>query len=343
MTASLLTQSFLFKKILGQEQAKRLLWNALKNKRIAPAYIFYGPEGVGRRLAARFFAAALNCAELGCGVCPSCHKILNDQHPDVSFIYPEVKDIKIENVREIQRMMSLKLYEGKWRIVVLDPADSLNETSSNCLLKILEEPPAFSSIILISRNPYNLLPTIQSRAQDVAFYPVSLLQIEQTLREEGFEQEQAHFLSRASLGCFGRLEGLKSAKGKENREQILKILTAVSQSSVKKVLQYSEKLVLASREQGREYLLEVFDFLVLWYRDLLWIKSQGCEEGLFYPVEKKELMQQAQRLSLKDIQSGLIWLLEAVGLLKHNAHAELTLVATFLRLMGGFGTKEISL
>src|SRR5581483_813372 len=102
---------------------------------LAPTYVFHGPEGVGRRHTARVLACAVNCLTApgaGCGKCNACHKILTDQHPDVILVVAEVKDIKIEAIREIQRVMGLKLFEGRWRFFVLDGAEHLNEASAHC-------------------------------------------------------------------------------------------------------------------------------------------------------------------------------------------------------------------
>jgi DNA polymerase-3 subunit delta' len=133
-----------FDQIRGQESAVTLLRNALRNGRLAHAYIFLGPEGVGKRLTALTLAKALNCqsppteAEC-CEKCSSCLKVNSSNHADVIVVEPAGEVMKIDQVRDLQRRLRYRPMEGGKRACILDSADSLNEAASNALLKTLEE------------------------------------------------------------------------------------------------------------------------------------------------------------------------------------------------------------
>lgn len=160
--------------VFGQDYAVTLLSHAMKHQRLAQSYLFYGPEGVGKRHTAERLAMAVNCLTgegVACGHCVSCRKLLNGSHPDWFIVQPlEGKSgIGIEQIRQLQPLMAHRPFEGRRRVVVIDPIDKLEGPASNALLKLLEEPSADNLLILISHQPESLLPTIRSRCQMVRF------------------------------------------------------------------------------------------------------------------------------------------------------------------------------
>ncbi len=165
-----------FEDVNGQERAAGSLKTAIRKNRPAHAYIFAGPDGCGRSLLARNFAKALNCgypSASPCGSCPSCVKIDNDTHPDVRWIRkdPDSREIKINQIREIEAGMILKPYEAAYKVFIIVEAERMNPAASNAFLKTLEEPPRDSVVVLITRKPQDLLPTIVSRSQVIRLRP----------------------------------------------------------------------------------------------------------------------------------------------------------------------------
>ncbi len=182
-----------FSDIRGQDRAVRMLRAAIGRGRVHHAYLFAGPEGVGKELLARTFAQALDC-EKGdgdaCGACVACRKIAHGNHPDVRLVMPEAeavarkllakadiegtpsRDIRVEQVRDLRAKLALKAVEGRRRVAILVPADRMNPTAQNVLLKTLEEPPPDTTLILISSASDALLPTIRSRCARVLFGPL---------------------------------------------------------------------------------------------------------------------------------------------------------------------------
>jgi len=167
-----------FEDVKGQDTAAGFLKTAIKNQKLAHAYIFAGPRLSGRALLARNFAKAVNCEDsenAPCDLCPACRKIDKDTHPDVKWIKRDEKasEIKIEQIRELQNRIILKPYEGKYKVAVVVNAELMTIEASNSFLKTLEEPPANSIFILIVERPKDLLPTIASRCQVVRLRPLA--------------------------------------------------------------------------------------------------------------------------------------------------------------------------
>jgi len=178
-----------FDSIIGNERAIELLRSSIAQGRVAHAYLFAGPPGVGKGLVARELAKALNCEgqeARPCNACVSCRKIDHETHPDVLWFRPAgaMRMIRVEQVAEFLQAAAFKPYEGLWKVFVLVDADRLNVQSQNKVLKTLEEPGEGTVIILTSALPDALLPTIRSRCQRVAFHPIARELVERYLIEQ---------------------------------------------------------------------------------------------------------------------------------------------------------------
>ncbi len=187
-----------FKDIPGNDGVKRILRLALERGRVPGSLIFGGPEGVGKTAMALTLAKALNCLTLtsdSCDACPSCRAVDAGRHPDVMVLTAEVRDVKIEQTRLVKQLAYLRPMSGRRRVFVVGEAENLNEASANSILKVLEEPPAFSHIVLVTPSPYALLPTIRSRCQSLTFSAIAREEIEKILTERDFSREQARVLS----------------------------------------------------------------------------------------------------------------------------------------------------
>ncbi|HSR12717.1 MAG TPA: DNA polymerase III subunit delta', partial [Thermodesulfobacteriota bacterium] len=208
-----------FEDILGQEKALGAIRKALNNGKLAHAYLFVGPEGVGKRLSAVTLAKAMNCRSPrtdgdACEKCPSCVKVNTSNHADVVLIEPEGDAnpiIKIDQIREMQKKLRFRPAEGGRRACILDSADLMNDQASNALLKTLEEAPAETHIFLITSRPHRLLATIQSRCQWVRFRPLSVENVSEILkRKKSIDSEKVPFLASLAGGSAGRSELLSS-------------------------------------------------------------------------------------------------------------------------------------
>ena len=173
-----------FNQIFGQEKPKQIIKKAVQGNNLAHTYLFYGQESIGKKKVAIELAKSLNCISSikgdPCDKCISCQKIESRIHPDFFFVEPLKNTpaareavIKIEAIRELQRKLAYHPYEGKVKVAVIDDADLMNASAANSFLKTLEEPPSSTILIIISSNPFKLLPTIISRCQTIQFQPLN--------------------------------------------------------------------------------------------------------------------------------------------------------------------------
>ena len=173
------------------------------------AYLFAGPEGGGKQLGARAFAAALLCKEGGCGECRDCRLALEDKHPNQAIVEPEGRDIHVDTVRtEIWHPAFRTAPEPGRKVFVIREADRLNPAAADVLLKVLEEPPADAVLLLLSARPDELPETVLSRCHTVSFLPLSEEFVVRTLTQEGAEASRAALAARLSGGNLGRARRL---------------------------------------------------------------------------------------------------------------------------------------
>ena len=191
-----------FESIIGQERPIRFLTQILQKRSIPHAMLFTGVDGIGKQTTARALGMALNCLNpvgvSACGECPPCQKVISGTHPDMITVKPEGAFIKIDQVRAVSRQLRFAPLEGNWRVVIINDAQALNLEASNAILKILEEPPKGTVIILTATQTTDLLPTIVSRCQQVAFRPIPYEKVAEVLVSYGdlTDKRQQHLLYR---------------------------------------------------------------------------------------------------------------------------------------------------
>ena len=209
--------------ICDQEQAVRALRAHLARRRIAPAYLFVGPDGVGKRLAALEFTKAMNCDRgdgEGCGACGQCHRIEKRLHPDVHSLEPQgaSQTIQMDDVRHLLGRIALRPYMGRRSVVIVNGAERLTEEAANSLLKALEEPPGQTTFLLLTINPAYCLPTIVSRCQCLRFQRLAPDTIAAWLvRHEQADVSAAHDVSRLARGSLSRARELIGRREADQR------------------------------------------------------------------------------------------------------------------------------
>lgn len=279
----------LFRDLIGQREARAVLQGALRSGRVAHAYLFVGPDGVGRRPAALAFAQALLCTarlpvagqvspsgggDEACGVCLACRKVASGTHPDLRVVAPggrtesgaERRAVGIEQIRDLKREAAYPPYEARWKVFIVEDAEAMRAEAANSLLKVLEEPPAQSVIVLLSESASALLPTIVSRSQIVRFVPVPPAEIAAALIERaGVPPERAPLLAALSAGRPG-LALRKAAGGEavlEFRQEVVKSLGAAAGGGAVKRLDAAEAV---SRQ--KDDIERWLDTALLWIRDV---------------------------------------------------------------------------
>lgn len=317
--------------VLGQPLAVRLLQQAIATDRVAHAYLFHGPGGIGKRTVALELAKALNCLKPEAGACDhclSCKKIGSGSHPDLLCIEPEGRTIRIEQMRELQRQLYLRPGEGRWRVGIVNGADRMGTEAANSALKLLEEPPGYAVLILLAANLSGVLPTIMSRCQVISFRPMVPDTIIPALEGRGVGGAQAAVAAALSGGSLGRALQLAGdddvAKRREETRRLLANLTHMDDAAL---LGAAEEL-----EKRKEELADWFEVLLLWLRDAL-IVAEVAESRLLVNVDGEPFLQElARRHGASAIRSMLNAVVEAGTHMQRNANTRLVLDVMFLRL-----------
>uniref|UniRef100_A0A7C3SK32 DNA polymerase III subunit delta n=1 Tax=Desulfobacca acetoxidans TaxID=60893 RepID=A0A7C3SK32_9BACT len=327
---------FAFRHILGQERVIGYLKAARRAGRLAHAYLFLGPEGVGKETTARALAAALNCEAAladgdACGACPSCVRLAAGTHPDYLEIRPTSEgrqpQIKIEQIRELRRLTAYPPMAGGWRAALIKPAEALNDAAANALLKTLEEPPPQHLLILTGGVEADLFPTIVSRCQKLAFAPLPIPLVEEELVKKGLPRPQATLLAAISGGSLGRALALDPEELLRCRDHIVADLRRLPQGSASAVLDWAQSLAKSVSEADRFLLLAQ-----LWYRDLLLLHCGGPRSLLAHQDRLADLEQEVRQGAPRSWFLNFAALAAAQRHLTANLNPELTLDILGFRL-----------
>jgi DNA polymerase-3 subunit delta' len=194
------------------------------------AWLFTGPPGSGRSMAARAFAAALQCPDGGCGHCDACHTVLAGTHADVEVVSTELLSIGVRDTRALVRRATLSPAGGRWQVIVMEDADRLTESAGNVLLKAIEEPVARTVWMLCSPSLEDVLPTIRSRCRHVLLRtPPAHAVAEVLVRRDGVDPAMAGFAARAAQGHIGRAKRLATdEKARLRRQDVLRLPTSLA-------------------------------------------------------------------------------------------------------------------
>ncbi len=318
-----------FESIIGHSQQKDILRRAISNRRIAHAYLFEGPDGIGKRLMALAFARALLCDKhSGCGECAACRKVDNNIHPDVHILESPETTIKIDQVRELQQQLTLRPLEGQYKFCVIENAEKFTTNAANALLKTLEEPQPNTIIILLSGQPEKLLTTIRSRCQKLPFRRLAKEQIEEVLSHR-LELDQLHIsiLAALSEGSFKRALGAKQDIYLEKRRELIQTLSGLSAGSNIPTLTFAEELA-ADKEHIDDYL----DIFQAFFRDIM-LLQYGRPETDVVNLDMKELLyREAESISAHSLQHKLKYLTEARYHLQRNVNRQLALEVMLLHI-----------
>jgi DNA polymerase-3 subunit delta' len=303
-----------FDSFIGNRKNIDRLQAKLRQDRFPHGLLFSGPDGIGKRTCALMVAKALNCANTTtgdfCDSCGQCHKIDAGTHPDVIRIGLEedASEIKIAQIREAIRMLDFRPLEGRNKVFIIDPANLLNASSANALLKGLEEPPDNSYFILITNSLHALLPTVRSRCQSYAFTPLSLDELRKYGTLQGSSDELTLRWSRGSIGTFHTLD---AEALKVQREAILTFFeTAVlaSPEELRELLSVSKEAAGTKQDFGAN--LEMIGVVLM---DLLYLKQRRSDS-----VINCDIRDRLENLSERISTETLIRLSEFLGFMESS-------------------------
>lgn len=324
-----------FDKIVDQKPAVKILREELQSERINHAYLFTGKEGVGKKTLAFEFVKALLCLKKetdGCNSCINCKKIDHFNHPDVKLLEKEEgsKQIKIDQIRELQKEISYKPYETDWKIYIIDGADNMTLPAANSLLKILEEPPSYAVIILLAEKINQLLPTVISRCQQVKLSNISQEKIREYLsqeKEQNIESKQIRLYSMLAQGSLGRAQELiNNDDFFDKREEILKVLSRLPDLSTVNIFDYSDKLA--------DYINDEFPFFNLissWYRDIMLYMNEE-QDNILNLDYIEEIKKQSQRFNIEKLIAIIKLIDKYQNYINSNVRKKLTLQVLMIKI-----------
>lgn len=323
---------FSWKNIVGNAEKIFRLKKFITDKTFPHAILFSGVEGIGKRKIAELCAAALICENPvngeACGTCDSCKLMAANSHPDFYVVEPEAtkttRNIKIAQIRDLQREVSLKPNIAERRVVIIDGAEFMNKPSANSILKTLEEPPGQTIFILVTANRSGLLLTIRSRCVTMNFDKLSPAQIKESLINFGLDDGKAQKLSVIADGSLGRAITLEKSGGYEIRDAALTLINQICRKEL------NDEILFAKGKMFETYSRENFmDFVTYIQKILRDIFLFGKAE--LYNADLKEKLA-AIKISEDKIYKMLAEGTQVQRRLKSNANLRLLAESYLIRL-----------
>jgi len=311
--------------LLGHEWAVDMLKQHILRDAVRHAYLFTGSPGLGKRTLALRFAQALNCTqppapEQPCGTCRDCRQIAAMQHPDLSVVQAESEGgtLKVDQVREVRRALTLKPYQARYRVALFLRFQEASEGAANALLKTLEEAPEYAILILTADNPEQLLPTIISRCELLRLRPLPVSAIESHLQSHGAGSEQAHLIAHVANGRPGYgLQLLNDESALEFRSERLDDLGKLLSSTRVQKFNYAEKLA-KDKDTMRQTLLVWLSY----WRDVL-LRISGAKALIANIDQNETITSLSTRLDLGSARRVVQELELGLKRLEHNVNARL--------------------
>lgn len=232
-----------------------------------------------------------------CGRCRSCRKIESDNHPDIIRLKPTGPFLKIDQIRALCRTLAMKPYEAGMRVVIISDAQAMNPAAGNALLKVLEEPPVRTILVLIAAHTSDLLPTVVSRCQHVRFNPISKMNLESVLvREHGIDAGDAIIIAAMAAGSVSRALRMYRTHWIKRRYWLINELDSLSAGSLNRLLAFGDQLA-----KNKDDLPDALEVLTSWLRDLV-IAKLHPDRMINHDLVSK-LQPAAQKMSLVSLLS----------------------------------------
>lgn len=232
----------MFENIIGNETIKNILEENIKRNHITHSYLMVGIQGIGKKMIAKEYAKAILCLneDKPCNDCKSCIEFNTDNNPDFLCVEPEGNSIKIEQVRKLQKQIQEKPVVSNRKVYIIDDADLMTKEAQNCLLKTLEEPPEFASIILIGTNENSFLTTIKSRCMILHFNRLEDVEVKKYLEQNYDEKNITQGMLDIASGSIGRAINLKDKQ--EQYEKIEQLINSLDKKDLIDIVKSAEIL-----------------------------------------------------------------------------------------------------
>ena len=316
-----------FKDIIGHEQIIEHLQNAIRMDKVSHAYIFNGSAESGKMMLAEAFAMALQCEKQEsepCLSCRSCKQAIDHNQPDIIYVTHEKPNtIGVDDIRkQLNNDIVIKPYSSRYKIYIVDEAEKMNQQAQNALLKTIEEPPAYAVILLLTTNADSFLPTILSRCITLNLKAVKDSEIKSYLMKTyQIPDYQADVCTAFAQGNVGK--AIKLASSESFHE-----LKAATLQLMKRLDDIDLYEMTAAVKQISEYKLEIndyFDLMMIWFRDILYMKATNDVNGLIFQDEVYDIKKQAAKRSYNGIENILEALEKAKIRLNANVNFDLVI------------------
>ncbi|MDE6882223.1 MAG: DNA polymerase III subunit [Lachnospiraceae bacterium] len=321
-----------FTDIVGQEQLKEHLQNAIATNKVSHAYIINGERNAGKEFIARVFAMTLQC-EKGeaepCGECHSCKQALGNNQPDIIYISHEKPNtIGVEDIRvQINGDIAIKPYSSPRKIYVINEGEKMTPQAQNALLKTLEEPPEYAVILILTTNVEALLPTVLSRCVVLNMKPVSDRLVKKYLMEQlAVPDYKANICVAFARGNIGKAKMLASSEEFEKvKNEAISLVKNINEMEISEIVKAIRKI--------SEYKFDVNDYLdilMAWYRDVLLFKATKDVNSLVFKEDIQQIMKMSDRSTYEGIEKIVNALQSAKKRLEANVNFDLTMELLFL-------------
>ncbi len=314
-----------FKEVLRQDVAIALLKAAYQKNRLAHAYLCVGPDGIGKKETVLNFIKLLFCEEkkdgCACGVCSNCLKVGSYNHADIHWLEPDGQFIKVDDVREACRRLSLRGFESFKKVLVICQAQCLNEESSNALLKTLEEPNPNTVIFLLTDSIKSVLPTIASRCQRIIFSLLpEIVLIKFLIEHFHLKPQDALYCARIAQGSPG--EALKCYRSGllSRKNEIIKNVLSRGRA-LDKCIDFRS----ASTVDKQDAIDELLRVLSSWFRDILLAKASVSADYFINVDASDEILSSSRSFSMDDIIKRLSSIAEAFAQKSQNINERVSL------------------
>lgn len=323
-----------FADIIGQEQLKEHIQNAITSNKVSHAYIINGERNAGKEFIARIFAMTLQCEKGGiepCNECHSCKQALSHNQPDIVYIsHEKPNSIGVEDIRgQINNDIGIKPYSSPRKIYIMNEGEKMTPQAQNALLKTLEEPPEYAVIFILTDNVEALLPTIISRCVVLNMKPVSDNLVKKYLMEElGVPDYKANICVAFARGNIGKAKLLASSEEFEKvKDEAITLVKYINDMEINEIVKAIKKIM--------EYKLDVNDYLdilTVWYRDVLLFKATKDMNSLVFKQEIQQIRRVADRSTYEGIEIIVNALQQAKRRLEANVNFDLTMELLLLTI-----------
>lgn len=338
---------------MGQQKPIKLLTTLLRNGTIPHALLLSGIDGIGKQLTAMTFAMACNCLDLEtgylcedenslhtaqnryagtnpCGSCKSCRKVQSGNHPDIIIVEPSGPYIKIGQIRALCHTLAMKPLEARLRVVLISDSQAMNSAAGNALLKVLEEPPDRTILMLTARHPSDLFPTILSRCHHIRFNPISRESIVTILIEkEGVHPDDAEIIATMANGSLSKALSMIGLPKKTNwihqRNWLINEIDSLSLKPVGSLLAFAARL-----SKNKAMLPEFLEIIQSYLRDLVVCKY--CPEKIINRDLQSKIQNRSQKMTTASLLSQISMVQSAQKDMRTNANLRLTLEVLVMRL-----------